>query len=58
MEQETGHRPPVPLGGMAELEGSVRRSMAAVRDCAWLPHRDAVRGFVYELESGELRAVD
>jgi len=57
VERETGHRPPLPLGGMASLEESVRRSLAAVRECPWLPHRDAVSGFVYELGSGELREV-
>jgi carbonic anhydrase len=57
VERDTGARPPMPLGGITDLDASVRRSVAAVRDCAYLPHRDAVRGFVYELATGALREV-
>jgi carbonic anhydrase len=57
VEKATGTRPPFPLGGITDLDASVRRSVAAVRDCGYLPHRDAVRGFVYELDSWSLREV-
>jgi carbonic anhydrase len=57
VERESGARPPLPLGGITDLDESVRQSVAAVRECAYLPHRDAVRGFVYELDSGALREV-
>jgi carbonic anhydrase len=57
VERDTGVRPPLPLGGITDLDASVRRSVAAVRDCAYLPHRDAVSGYVYELRAGTLRQV-
>jgi carbonic anhydrase len=57
VERDTGARPPLPLGAITDLDESVRRSLAAVRDCAYLPHRDSVRGFVYELPTGALREV-
>ena len=58
VERETGAAPPMPLGGMRDLDESVRRSVERVRDCAYLPHRDAVSGHVLDIESGALRRVD
>jgi len=57
VERNSGVRPPLPLGGFSDLDESVRSSVAAVRDCAWLLHREAVRGFVYDLDAGALREV-
>ncbi len=54
---ETGAWPPMPLGGMRDLDESVRRSVAAVRDSRFLQHRDAVSGWVLDIDSGELREV-
>ena len=31
---------------------------AAVRGCAFLPHTDAVRGFVYDVDAGALTEVE
>lgn len=55
--EETGARPPMPLGGMRDLDESVRRSVARVRECAYLQHRDAVSGWVLDIESGAMREV-
>lgn len=55
--RDTGVWPPMRLGGMRDLDESVRTSMAAVRDCAYLPHRDAVRGYVLDIDTGALREV-
>jgi carbonic anhydrase len=57
VERETGARPPMPLGGFSDIEESVRRGVATVRGCAFLPHRDAVRGYVYDVDGGGLREV-
>jgi carbonic anhydrase len=54
---EVGSRPPFALGAFADAEEDVRRSIAAVRECPYLPHRDEVRGFIYEVETGRLREV-
>ena len=40
-----------------EIEADVRRAVARVRSCPFLPHVRAVRGFVYEVETGRLREV-
>ena len=54
---ETGIRPPFAMEAFPDLEGDVRQSMARIRACPFLPHRDDVRGFVYEVETGKLREV-
>jgi carbonic anhydrase len=57
IEAETGLRPPFALEAFADLEGDVRQSIARIKASPYLPHRDAVRGFVYEVESGRLREI-
>jgi carbonic anhydrase len=59
LEAETGTRPPWGTTAFhAEIEADVRRAVARVRSSPFLPHVDAVRGFVYEVETGRLREVD
>lgn len=57
VERDTGARPHFPLGAFDDLDDAVRRAIAAVQGCAFLPHRDAVRGFVYDVHTGTLREV-
>lgn len=59
LEAETGSRPPWGTTAFhADIEADVRRAVARVRSSPFLSHTDAVRGFVYEVESGRLREVD
>jgi carbonic anhydrase len=58
LQEETGVRPGWETTGFhAEIETDVRRAVARVRESPFLPHVDAVRGFVYEVETGRLREV-
>ncbi len=57
LAQDAGIEPDFAFHGFANLEGSVRDSMKKLADCPFLPHREAIRGFVYEVESGRLREV-
>jgi carbonic anhydrase len=57
IEQETGIKPEWAAESFADLEGDVRQSIARVKASPFLPHNDAVRGFVYEVETGRLREV-
>jgi carbonic anhydrase len=57
IEAETGLRPPFALEAFPDLEGDVRQSIARIKASPYLTHRDAVRGFVYEVESGRLREI-
>ncbi len=57
IHQEVGVRLPFALGAFRDLEENVRRSVADLSASPFLPHVGAVRGFVYEVESGRLREV-
>jgi carbonic anhydrase len=57
LERETGVAPEWAPGAFADLDGDVRESIARVKSSPFLPRRDAVRGFVYEVETGRLREV-
>ena len=54
---ETGTAPPYRFGAFHDVDESVRTSMRRVREHQFLPHREQVRGFVYEVENGHLREV-
>jgi carbonic anhydrase len=57
LQAETGHPPPYRFGAFDDVDAAVGRAIARVREHAFLPHRDHVRGFVYEVETGVLREV-
>jgi carbonic anhydrase len=52
LREETGAEPP----WAAEAE-DVRRSLERLRESPFLPHRDELRGFVYDVEARRLDAV-
>jgi carbonic anhydrase len=55
--EDTGHAPPYAFGAFEDIDEAVRTAIARVREHPFLPHRDNVRGFVYEVETGHLREV-
>ncbi len=57
VEREVGVRPPFALGGFADLDEAVSDSIRQVRQSPFLPHRDQVRGFVFNVATGVLREV-
>jgi carbonic anhydrase len=58
LEAETGTRPAWETTAFhAEIDADVRRAVARLRASPFLPHRDAIRGFVYEVERGRVREV-
>lgn len=58
IESETGIRPDFALESFSDLEDDVRQSIARLEASPFLPHTDAIRGFVYDVETGRLREVD
>jgi carbonic anhydrase len=58
LEDETGVAPSFDVGAFSDLDEDVRASIARVRRSPFLPHRDAVRGFVYDVDAHELREVE
>jgi carbonic anhydrase len=57
LEQETGERPEWRAHAFEDLDKSVRDSIERIRRSPFVPHTDKVRGFVYEVETGQLREV-
>jgi carbonic anhydrase len=54
---ETGIRPAWATEAFTDTDADVRQSIARVKSCPFLPHRDSVRGFVYDVSTGKLREV-
>ena len=57
IEKETGLRPPFAMHGFADLDDDVRQSIARIDANPFVLHKDAIRGFVFEVETGRLREV-
>jgi carbonic anhydrase len=57
IEKDTGIKPGWAAEAFGDLDADVRQSIARIKASPFLPHTDAVRGFVYEVESGRLREV-
>jgi carbonic anhydrase len=57
IEQETGIKPEWAAEAFSDLEGDVRQSIARIKASPFIPRKDSVRGFVYEVETGRLREV-
>lgn len=57
LEAETGQRPAWHSEAFTDLDQDVRDSIARITGSPFVPHRDAVRGFVLDLETGRLREV-
>ena len=57
IEAETGLRPPFALEAFADLEQDVRQSIARIKASPFVPRKDAIRGFVYDVKTGRLREV-
>ncbi len=58
LEQETGIKPEWAAETFTDLEQDVRQSIARIKASPFIPRKDSVRGFVYEVETGRLREVD
>ncbi|MDQ6847153.1 MAG: carbonic anhydrase [Candidatus Dormibacteraeota bacterium] len=57
IEADTGIRPAFALEAFRDVDEDVRQSIARVMASPFLPHRDNVRGFVYDVHTGLLREV-
>jgi carbonic anhydrase len=58
LREEAGTAPTFPIESFSDVEDSVRRSILRVRGSDFVPHRDAVRGFVYDVDTHRLREVE
>ena len=53
----TGVAPAFAIESFVDVEADVRQSILRVRRSDFLPHRDSVRGFVYDVDTHALREV-
>ena len=58
LHEATGVAPAFAIESFSDVDADVRQSILRVRRSAFLPHRDAVRGFVYDVETHLLREVN
>jgi carbonic anhydrase len=58
VQEDTGIKPEWAAEAFADLDGDVRQSVARIKASPFIPRKDAIRGFVYEVETGRLREVD
>lgn len=54
---QTGETPTWDVPGFTDIEKQLRESIARVKNSAWIPYRDEVRGFVFDVETGRLEEV-
>jgi len=57
IQEDTGIKPDWHSETMTDLEEDVRQSIARVKASPFIPNKGSVRGFVYDVETGELREV-
>ena len=57
LEQASGQRPEWPAHAFSDLEQSVRTSIARLRESPFIPNKGSIRGFVYDVETGDLREI-
>ena len=55
---DTGAEPEWESEAFTDVPADVRKSMARIADSKFVPHRDAVRGFVFDVATGKLKEVD
>lgn len=58
IQAETGIKPAFALEAFSDLDDDVRQSIARIKASPFIPHRDQVRGFVYDVHTGALREVE
>jgi carbonic anhydrase len=57
IEKETGIRPSFALEAFSNLEQDVRQSAARIKASPFVPKKDRIRGFIFDIGSGRLNEV-
>ena len=57
VQEEVGIKPHFPMESFSDLEQDVQHSIARIKASPFIKHKEAVRGFVYEVETGRLREI-
>ena len=57
LQDATGVAPSFAIESFTDLDADVRQSIARIKASPFVPLKDSIRGFVYEVETGKLREV-
>jgi carbonic anhydrase len=57
IQQETGIKPTWSAESFTDLEQDLRQSIARIKASPFIPQKDHIRGFIYDVETGRLREV-
>ena len=57
IQDEVGIKPEWAAEAFPDLDEDVRQSIARIKASPFIPKKDSVRGFVYDVTSGKLREV-
>ncbi len=57
IEEDTGLRPPFALEAFSNPEDDVRQSVRRIQASPFVPYKENIRGFVYDVETGRLNEV-
>jgi carbonic anhydrase len=57
IRDDVGAEPAWPAEAFTDLDEDVRQSIARIKASPFIPRKDGIRGFVYEVETGRLREV-
>ena len=57
LESESGETPTWNVPGFTDLPATMRSSLQRVRDCKWIPHRDDVRGFIFDIGTARMQEI-
>jgi carbonic anhydrase len=57
MESEAGARPTWSPAAFSDLEADLREGMRRLRESPFIPRKDSIRGFVYDVETGRLTEI-
>jgi carbonic anhydrase len=57
LREETGTAPAFAIESFSDVDASVRQSILRVRRSDFVLHRDRVRGFVYDVDTHQLREI-
>jgi carbonic anhydrase len=57
IQEDTGIKPSWAAEAFSDLDADVRQSIARIKASPFVPHKEAVRGFVYDVDTGRLNEV-
>ena len=57
IEAETGIRPPWAVEAFTDAAADVRQSIGRLKASPFIPHKDVIRGFVFDVATGKLSEV-